>query len=184
MNTNKQRSSHRTPIYRRPVVILTFFGLLILAAIIVFFIVSHMASPAENPVDSDDIPWEEVPRNYEDTPEGDEWEPKIKQYEGEDVNKAGELTGAVSYQDVDADKNVTIYTVIDQMIETGSCTLNLKQGNNILYSTTVDAHADITTSICEPFTFSAAQISSGTYQIEIQISGDNKTGLINSEVSL
>lgn len=186
MNTKNQKN-HRTPIYRRPAVILTFLGLLILVAVIAFLIVSNI-NPDSNTADQstgpDDSSMEEVPRNYEDIPEGDEWEPKVKQYEGENVNHSNELSGSISYQDVDANKNVTLYTTIDQIVNSGSCALNLKQGNKVLYSTTVTAHADITTSICDPITFSAAQIPSGTYQIEIQISGDNKTGIINSEVNL
>lgn len=194
MNTNKSKKAHRTPIYRRPAVIFTFLGLLILVAVIIFFLIKGLqpgessSSESDPSVAEDDSSWSEetpsVPQNYEDIPETDTWEPKVKQYEGENANQSHELTGSISYQDIDQNKNVTIYTSIDQIISSGSCSLSLQRNNNSVYSTTVSAHADITTSICEPISFSAAQLPSGTYQVEINISGDNKTGIINSEVNL
>lgn len=195
MHTNNTKKSHRTPIYRRPAVILTFVALLVVVAVIVFLIICNLqkdnttdsAPQPENQTtveqDTDDS---SLPHNYNDAPASDDdtWESKVKQYEGENANTMEGLTGYVSYQDVDEARNVSLYTVIDQNISQGTCTLNLKQGDHVVYTTSVAAHVDATTSICDPFNFSAAQLSPGAYQIEIQLSGDNKTGIIKSEVNL
>ncbi len=195
MNTKNQKP-HRTPIYRRPAVILTFLALLIVVAVAVFFVVKALTSQPE----SDQRPSEDTSLSEEeddsdlpvsgDTPatsdaeESDDWEPKIKQYEGEDSNKAEELSGVINYVDVDDNRNVTIYSSINQLVDGGTCTLNLKKGNNVVFSTKVATRIEVATSACEPIVFSATQIPSGTYEIELQILGGNKKGIINSEVNL
>ena len=53
-----------------------------------------------------------------------------------------------------------------------------------VYSASRDAVPDVTASICDTFEIPTANLAPGTYQIEIDLSGDNKRGIITDEVTL
>lgn len=190
MNTNNQKRAHRTPVYRRPAVILTFLGILVVVAAVVIIIFINIDQPETgNHVDdsTDASLSSPVDSSSDNSTSGDDgWESKVPQYEGENVNTNHELSGSILRKEADpATQTLTVYAMIDQYFnEPGTCTLLLKKSGNVVYRTEVKAEADITTSICEPITISTAQIDSGTYEIEIQLSGNNKTGIIKEEVEL
>lgn len=192
MNTNNQKRAHRTPVYRRPAVILTFLAILAVVAAIVIIIFANIDQPDSadqannnNSVNSSTSSSADSSSNSS-TSTDDGWESKVPQYEGENVNANHELSGSILRKDADlAAQTLTVYAMIDQYFnDGGTCTLLLKKSGNVVFRTTVAAEADITTSICEPITISTAQIDSGTYEIEIQLSGNNKTGIIKEEVEL
>lgn len=120
-------------------------------------------------------------------PDEDPAEPedKVTQYEGEDPNTLAELTGSLTRKGVD-DGVLTIVAVIDQYLHTaGYCTITLKNSaGQTVYSASRDAVPDVTASICDTFEIPTANLASDTYQIEIDLSGDNKRGIITDEVTL
>lgn len=103
-------------------------------------------------------------------------------YEGENANTSTSLTGVISYKSV-VDTNLVIRTTIDQMISSGTCSLTLSNGQK-----TVTRASDImlnpSSSTCEGFDIPTSELGGGTWSIEIDISGGNKTGTLTGNVSL
>lgn len=111
---------------------------------------------------------------------------KVPQYEADDPNTSAGLTGSVVRKTIQ-DGTLTIVAMIDQYLHsTGFCTLRLisRDSGTVVYTATSDAVADVSTSICEPFTISLANLPAGTYQIQIDLSGDGKTGMITDEMEV
>ncbi len=189
MNTNKKSHLHRTPFYRRPPVIITFFAIILIVAAITFaiFFISRPQSnqPSSSSADST-VTSPDTSSRDEPNPEDDHsWDNSPIQYEGEDVNDLPSLTGCVTYKNINQGI-LYVGTVIDQYLASGgSCTLVLRSSNGIdIYQDTVDAFADVSASACNTFSIPVTQLSAGTYQIEITLSGDNKNGIITDEVEL
>ncbi len=116
---------------------------------------------------------------------GDSEEPpkKVTQYEGEDPNKAGELTGTITYAGV-AEGNLMIRTNIDQFLGEGDCELVIQRGGVTVYSATSGIAAGASTSACEGFDVPVATVGSGAAQIVINLSSGDKTGILTTEVEL
>lgn len=76
--------------------------------------------------------------------------------------------------------------VIDQYLQApGYCTISLKDANGqTVYTASRDAMPDVTASICDAFEIPVTGFTSGTYKIEIDLSGDGKQGIITDEVEL
>ena len=110
-------------------------------------------------------------------------EKKVKQYEGNDPNEAGELSGVVTYANVMDDK-VTIRVNIDQYLSDGSCELSLMSGDFVAYEETTKIVSAASTSTCEGFDISLSKIGRGAFSIIIKLSADNKTGVVKGEVSI
>lgn len=108
---------------------------------------------------------------------------RVKQYEGEDPNKAEELSGAVTYAGV---KNGTLMVGvnIDQFLADGSCELSLVRGNNVVYTDSVDIVADVSTSSCDGFSVPVSGLGSGATEIIVKLSANGKTGAIRGEVDI
>lgn len=116
------------------------------------------------------------------TPEAPE---KTPQYEGEDPNTLDELTGVVTYKGVE-NGTLIIMTMLNQYLhQTGICVITLTGQNfQSSYTASVDAHGDATASYCENFEIPTSVLASDTYNIEIKLTGDGKTGTIRDEVKL
>ena len=102
------------------------------------------------------------------------------QYEADDPNTLSGLTGAVVRKTIQ-DDTLTIVAMIDQYLHsTGLCTLKLTSRNTgeVAFIASTDAVADVSTSICETFAVPLADLPAGTYQIQIELSGDDKAGMI------
>ena len=95
---------------------------------------------------------------------------------------AGEDTTVPTEPD---DHKVPQYEADDPNTSAG-CTLRLisRDSGTVVYTATSDAVADVSTSICEPFTISLANLPAGTYQIQIDLSGDGKTGMITDDMEV
>ncbi len=190
--TSKRKSSHRVPVYRRPWIIILFF-LAMAAAVVLALLFIRPRSTEPAPVTSD--PTSITNDSSTTTPPKAETAPtipeepaepeKTTQYEGEDPNTLEQLTGYLSRKGVD-DGILTIVAVIDQYLHaSGYCTITLKDNaGQVVYSASRDAVPDVTTSICDTFEIPVTSFVSGTYQIEIDLSGDNKHGTIIDEVAL
>lgn len=108
---------------------------------------------------------------------------KVEQYDGEDPNKATGITGAITYAGVSGD-NLMIRVNIDQYLNSGTCTLSLRQGGGNAYSTTANVIDSASTSTCEGFNVPTAGFPAGIYNIYIYIESGDKTGEISGEVTL
>lgn len=111
---------------------------------------------------------------------------KVPQYEADDPNTAAGLTGSVVRKTIQ-DDTLTIVAMIDQYLHsTGLCTLRLtsRDSGTVVYTASSDAVADVSTSVCEPFTVTLANLPTGTYQIQIDLSGDGKSGMITDEMEV
>ena len=187
---DSSHSAHRVPPYRRPIIVVSFLIVLIAAiavTITIFMNLNRNQEPAPEPVTPTPTPVVTQPKDEEDQPL--EPEDKGNQYEGEDPNLLDELTGRVAYKGVNREPNyqtLTISASIDQYLQSnGACALSLKDPTGIeVYSSSLPAQPDVTTSACGPFEIPIADFSPGAYQIEITVSGDDKTGLITDVVQL
>lgn len=103
-------------------------------------------------------------------------------YEGDNANSSASLTGVISYKSV-VDTNLVIRTTIDQMISSGTCSLTLSNGQKTVIRTS-DIMLNPSSSTCEGFDIPTSELGSGTWSIEIDISGGNKTGTLTGSVSL
>lgn len=185
--SNTNTSKHRIPFYRRPL----FIGgaIILIAAVGIFIIIHHSSSEStQDSSTTDQSPQTQTSTDSRD-PQDSDSKPSVEperptQYEGDDPNQLPELTGFISYKNVDHDlEEILISAGIDQyLMSEGSCTLRLKQGENVVYSVSVSALADVTTSVCETFRIPLSNLSPGDYQIEISIDADNKTGIITDSI--
>ncbi len=105
-------------------------------------------------------------------------------YEGEDPNIAEELTGVITYADVNSG-SLMIRINIDQYLENGSCSLDLMKSENVsIYSDTANIVSSASTATCEGFNVPLNSIESGDYQIIIRLSSGGKVGTIRGEVGI
>lgn len=191
MPKTKTNVPHRVPPYRRPIFIAGFIVIVLLIATVVFCITSSRKPQLEN----DDSKKEDSNSATENKPSSedntipdqpDEPDQRPPQYEGQDPNTLDNLTGHIAYRSINPDNNtMTLMISIDQYINTsGECSLSLKTNGQEVYSDSLPATADVTTSVCGPFEIPISDFSPGLYQLEITISADDKSGTIIDEVQL
>lgn len=108
---------------------------------------------------------------------------KVPQYEGEDPNKASELSGAVTYAGVVDDK-LMIRMNIDQYLSSGKCELTLKRGDANIYSSIANIVSNASTSSCEGFDVPTRGLGGGNTEIIINLTADGKSGVIRGEVNI
>lgn len=186
MNTNKESHLHRTPLYRRPLVIVTFLSIVIIVAIITILIFAFSRSMISHETSSDDSESTQTNTSDEVFAESDtSWDNTPVQYEGGNVDSSESLTGGITYQNIHQGV-LYIGTTIDQYLTAGgTCEVALYDSSETLvYHDYVDAFADVATSACDTISIPITQLSSGTYQIKITLSGDNKNGIITDGVEL
>jgi len=110
-------------------------------------------------------------------------EKKAKQYEGdEDPNSSETLTGDITNDEVSGD-TLRVRVSIDQYLTSGTCELTLTSGSKT-YTDTANIIPDASTSTCEGFDIPVSKLSSGDWNIKIQLSSNNKTGLITGRTSI
>ena len=123
------------------------------------------------------------PEITSETVEDEEDDKKVKQYEGEDPNKAEGLSGSVTYAGK-IDNRITIRLNIDQYLNEGSCELHLIKNGTEIYSDTANIMGSVSTATCEGFDILATDIESGKYDIVINISSGEKKGTIRGEINI
>lgn len=194
MTKTKNKSSRKgTSAHSHSWVLALIIILIIIAivAVIVFVIKPHETTPNPSvPVNSSQQPEDSSPSNAANSSTDEsantlEAPDKVQQYEGEDPNDLEELTGVITYKGVE-NGVLTVMTMLNQYLhQTGVCAITLT-GQNLhnSYTASVDAHGDATASYCENFEIPVSALASDTYNIEIKLTGDDKTGTINDEVKL
>lgn len=181
-------SAHRVPPYKRPIIIIGFLVILAVVVAITVLIFKNL-KPTDNsstphlpnsdttnsPVTAPDEPT--IPSTPDDKP---------PQYEGEDPNLSNDLSGVITYHDIDPENQVlhSAVTINQYLNEDGQCVFNLKLDGNIVRTASAPATPDITTSVCGPFALPVDGLSAGTYQMEVVITGDGKQGTITEEIQL
>lgn len=181
-------AKHRTPLYRRPW--LWVLVVICIIAIVLIFILANSSSDPETIETHDESSEETIADDTEITQAENEYtseedapEPKVTQYEGDNPNQAGELTGSVSSKDISGN-TLTIMTNVDQYLN-GTCHLEMRgQRTGDTYDISSRLSADVSTSYCEPFRIPLSALMNDYYEIVITLSGNNKTGIITDGVEL
>lgn len=188
-NTKTPQKNHRVPLYLRPH-FLIILGILLLTLVIVIVVLRFQRTPEVNPGEppasnqsSQTTPSHTDPDTTTPGPTESDPGQTPAQYEGTDPNTLTGLTGSITLKSYDG-ATLTVAAVIDQYLSAnGTCTLNLKQGSRTVISETLTAIPDVTASGCGPFQLTVPSLS-GTYQIEIVLSGDDKGGIITDEITV
>ena len=110
-------------------------------------------------------------------------EKKIPQYDGEDPNKASELSGAITYSGV-VDGKLMIRMNIDQYLSNGKCELTLKRSGATIYNSVANIVGNASTSSCEGFDVPTSGLGGGNTEIIINLTADGKSGIIRGEVNI
>ena len=104
------------------------------------------------------------------------------QNEGEDPNQLESLTGNLTTNRVSNGKLI-LRVNINQYLSTGICNLTLTSGSNTI-TKTANIVAVASTSTCEGFDVPVSELSSGAWQISINIQSGDKTGTITGEQNI
>ncbi len=182
---SKPATAHRVPPYRRPIIIGGFLIILAIVIVTTVFICKSLGHPiSESP---NTPPNESVtpPTPIAPSPDSDP-ENKTPQYEGEDPNQLNELTGMIIYKDIDPETNAlhSAVSISQYLQEGGQCVYNIKQGDTILSTASAAVTAEVSTSVCGPFSLPLTGLSPGRYQIEVLITGDGKQGTIIEDLEI
>lgn len=178
---------------------LFFLVLIILAGVIVYQILkdnqSRSKTPSlaestqniENKIENHNIPEAKTINNEDGTLEDAAagHTPKTpEKYEGQDVNQLEKLTGTITYSAKAADK-YRIRVNIDQFLKLpGSCKLTVISANKIIYTDSVSVISNPSSGSCEGFDIPLSKLPSGTYDFKIEITANQKTGVIEGKATI
>lgn len=104
------------------------------------------------------------------------------QYEGTNPNNDTELSGFINYKNVTSNQ-LSIRITINQLLNTGTCDLTLTNGSKS-FAQTADIIENPSSSTCKGFDIPLSRLSSGKWQININIKSNGKAGIITGEVSI
>ncbi len=185
--SNTASVPHRVPPYKRPIIVggfLIFLALAVVVTVFVFKSINNQNSDA--PTTVPDSPSEQQPPDTNPLPPTSDPENKTPQFEGEDPNQLDDLTGVIIYKDIDVETQTLHSAVsINQYLQAdGQCVFNLKRDDVIVRTASAVASADVTTSVCGPFSISVADLAPGNYQIEVIVTGNDKRGIITDTLEL
>ena len=137
-------------------------------------------SQVEEKKDSDD---DKDAEREEEATEVDLSEKEVKQYEGENPNSAGGLTGVITHAGVSGG-SLAIRVNIDQYLESGTCILGLRKEGMNVYSAEAKISASASTATGEGFDVPTSGLESGSYTIVIYLSSGTRNGEIDGEVKI
>lgn len=103
-------------------------------------------------------------------------------YEGESVNEAQSLSGAITYNGVSGD-NLVIRTSINQYLSTGTCALSITNGSRTITRTS-NIIANPSSSACEGFDIPTSEVGSGSWDISVTLSSGDRSGTLTGKVSI
>lgn len=107
---------------------------------------------------------------------------EIKNIEGSDPQISEKLSGIITYSGV-VGQMLVIRTNIDQFLSEGSCYLKLSNNTTVIEKQS-NLIINPASSTCDGFNLPLAELSNGNWDIEITISGNNKSGTIKGKVSI
>lgn len=116
----------------------------------------------------------------------DEGGKKVVQFDGDDPNKADELTGVVTFAKVNPDGDKLVVRVnIDQFLEEGKCTGYIYNTDNMLvYESEAGIEGAASTSTCQGFDIPLEGLGTGKKQIIVRLKSGDKTGKIIGETEI
>lgn len=148
---------------------------------------NYFKEKKDEPTSSIEKPQEKEPGVDVDVPEEKKEEaPKkeeVVQYDGDNPNNSGRVTGVITYAGASGD-NLLIRMNIDQYLNGGTCSLNLNKDGGSVYVAEASIIDSASTSTCEGFNVPMAGLGSGKYSIIIYINSGDKSGTISGEVEL
>ena len=161
-------------------------AILITATAILGFIYLKKTQTTENPTLSTERSTEpdntQISKANESKNSSSDTKKEIKNIEGPDPQTSEKLSGTITYGGV-VGQMLVIRTNIDQFITEGSC--NLKLSNN---TAVIEKQSTLVTnpssSTCDGFNVPLVELSNGDWDIEITVSGNNKSGTIKGKVSI
>lgn len=139
---------------------------------------SQTSSSNTNPNDdkkSDDTTSDS--QNNEPTREAEKSD--ISQYEGEDPNKSGMITGVIN-AGANESGTLSVRVVIDQALSSGTCTIVVSHSSGATNTVSAPVEPGPSSSFC----VAEAGSAPGNWKITATVSADNKTGTITGEVNL
>lgn len=163
---------------------LSFLVLVVIVAVIVVVIVKNNAS-GKNENDGQQIVKvnESGKTGNSDEAVEEPKEEKAPQYEGENPNRANDLTGVISYAGM-VGSDLVVRVNINQFLQSGNCDLKIIKDGTPRYSETVKILESVTTSTCDGYKIPVDRLPGGKLQIEVTLESDGKKGKIESEVEL
>lgn len=108
------------------------------------------------------------------------------QYEGTSPNRNDSLTGSITFASANND-TLQIRTNIDQLLESGTCQLNITGPNGQTYTSSTSIVTNPSSSTCSGFDVPLNQLganSGGKWNLVINLSSGDKAGTITGEVNL
>lgn len=196
MKRVSQKKSHKNKII---VWSLFFLVLIILAGVIVYQILKdnklRLKTPSlaestqniENKIEKTNIPESKTINSEDGTPEDAAAgrTPKTpEKYEGQDVNQLEKLTGTITYSAKAAD-NYRIRVNIDQFLKLpGTCKLTVLSAGKVVYTDSVSVISNPSSGTCEGFDIPLSRLTSGDYDLKIEINANQKTGIIEGRATI
>ncbi len=165
---------------------LLFLILIIIAGAVIYLVWDNyfrddkVIEPGQSEVVEEEKP-EEKSENVSEEKEPEKEE--TVQYEGDDPNTLEELTGVVTYAGVSGNK-LMVRININQYLSGGSCKLSLVRNGATAYEDVAAVTAGAATSTCEGFDVPVSEITSGKYQILVEVTAEGKAGVIKGEVEV
>lgn len=94
------------------------------------------------------------------------------------------LSGVTNYKSV-VDDMLSIRVTIYQVLSSGTCTLTLiRSSDGKQVSKTAEIVQNPSSTTCAGFDIPTSELGTGSWNISVGLSGDDKTGRINDEVSI
>ena len=171
---------------------LVFLMLLIVAGVVCYFVWDNYFREKEEVVEQENVTTQEeaegkleerVKKQNDDDNGAIVEEKKVVQYDGADPNKNDDLTGVITYAGASGD-NLMIRINIDQYLSDGNCNLSLLNDGGVVYGDTAKIVASASTATCEGFDIPVSEVGSGNYEIVINLSSNDKIGVIKGEVNI
>lgn len=161
--------------------------LFVLAAVIVYLVWNAYFKEKEEGQDLNVVE-ETVEVEEKDEPEKEEdvempYKPKVEQYDGEDPNGSDELSGVITYAEVNGEY-LTIRMNIDQYLDSGECRLDLMRGGSIVHEEVTEIVGNVSTASCAGFDVPISIVGGGVVDIEIHLESDGKMGVVRGEANI
>lgn len=176
---NNQKSFFKQPIFIGLVAIL---GIALVSGVIIWLTVGKSEEAPVVEVTKD----EQKPEEKELVPEKkDPVKPEVPQYEGESPNELEALTGRITIMS-NADGFLTVAAMLDQLLsEEGTCTMTLTGRNTgQVYTVSAPTEREPSNSVCGILKIATSNMASDYYDVQIELKGDNKKGLITEGIQI
>ncbi len=105
------------------------------------------------------------------------------QNDGDDPNAMESLTGVITMAEL-SNGMVRIRVNIDQYLASGTCKLDMRSNSGTTFTDSAIIIPSSSTSTCEGFDIPVLSLSSGHWNININLESNNKTGTITGDINI